>query len=77
MILKSCAKLDRTLLSAQGKVSRNAPCPCGSGTKYNQCCLRKDVDWRDADGNLFKSMPISDEMLWRSDERHQLFIAEH
>ena len=21
------------------KVGRNAPCPCGSGTKYNHCCL--------------------------------------
>lgn len=23
-------------------VSRNAPCPCGSGLKYKRCCLRKD-----------------------------------
>jgi hypothetical protein len=23
------------------KVGRNAPCPCGSGKKYKQCCLRK------------------------------------
>lgn len=23
------------------KVSRNAPCPCGSGKKYKRCCLRK------------------------------------
>jgi len=21
---------------------RNDPCPCGSGKKYKQCCLRKD-----------------------------------
>jgi hypothetical protein len=21
--------------------SRNAPCPCGSGKKYKQCCMRK------------------------------------
>jgi len=21
---------------------RNAPCPCGSGKKYKQCCLEKD-----------------------------------
>lgn len=21
---------------------RNAPCPCGSGRKYKQCCLEKD-----------------------------------
>lgn len=24
------------------KISRNAPCPCGSGKKYKVCCLRKD-----------------------------------
>ena len=22
-------------------VSRNAPCPCGSGKKYKKCCLRR------------------------------------
>ena len=24
------------------KVSRNAPCPCGSGKKYKKCCLKAD-----------------------------------
>ncbi len=24
------------------KVSRNAPCPCGSGKKYKHCCYGKD-----------------------------------
>ena len=24
-----------------GKISRNAPCPCGSGKKYKRCCLNK------------------------------------
>ncbi len=23
-------------------IARNAPCPCGSGKKYKQCCLKKD-----------------------------------
>jgi len=27
------------------KISRNAPCPCGSGKKYKKCCLlRKEVE---------------------------------
>ncbi len=26
------------------KVGRNDKCPCGSGKKYKQCCLRKDED---------------------------------
>jgi tetratricopeptide (TPR) repeat protein len=25
-----------------GKLSRNQPCPCGSGKKYKRCCLPKD-----------------------------------
>src|SRR5215510_13414185 len=24
------------------KLSRNDPCPCGSGKKYKRCCLNKD-----------------------------------
>ena len=26
----------------KAKVGRNDPCPCGSGKKYKNCCLRKD-----------------------------------
>ena len=26
--------------STQAKVGRNDPCPCGSGKKYKQCCLK-------------------------------------
>jgi uncharacterized protein len=26
------------------KVGRNDPCPCGSGKKYKQCCLKKDQE---------------------------------
>lgn len=29
--------------SAGPPVSRNAPCPCGSGKKYKRCCLGKDT----------------------------------
>ena len=28
----------------KAKVGRNDPCPCGSGKKYKNCCLRKDED---------------------------------
>ena len=27
--------------STQAKVGRNDPCPCGSGKKYKQCCLKQ------------------------------------
>jgi SWIM/SEC-C metal-binding protein len=26
--------------SASQTIPRNAPCPCGSGSKYKKCCLR-------------------------------------
>jgi hypothetical protein len=26
------------------KLSRNAPCPCGSGKKYKHCCYGKGVE---------------------------------
>ena len=27
----------------KAKVGRNDPCPCGSGKKYKNCCMRKDI----------------------------------
>src|SRR4051794_33256822 len=27
------------------KVSRNDPCPCGSGRKFKHCCIGKGIDW--------------------------------
>ena len=27
------------VISGVEKVKRNAPCPCGSGKKYNKCCM--------------------------------------
>lgn len=36
------------------KISRNAPCPCGSGKKYKKCCLSKgeqiERSWIDDEG---------------------------
>ncbi len=29
-----------TAKEVSGKIGRNAPCPCGSGTKYKKCCSR-------------------------------------
>lgn len=27
------------------RVSRNDPCPCGSGKKFKHCCIGKNIDW--------------------------------
>ncbi len=32
---------------AKGKVGRNDPCPCGSGSKYKKCCLNQPVSMPD------------------------------
>ncbi|KLU05644.1 hypothetical protein RISK_002276 [Rhodopirellula islandica] len=34
-------QLSGTLRSAEPKVGRNDPCPCGSNKKYKKCCLRR------------------------------------
>ena len=33
------ANLTASIVRAEPKVGRNAPCPCGSGKKYKKCCL--------------------------------------
>ena len=35
------AAVSSTITHEEARVGRNAPCPCGSGRKYKQCCLRK------------------------------------
>ena len=63
---------------SRNKLPRSAPCPCGSGKKYKDCCLRKDFDWlEDAEGNVFRSQPISDEMMKLLDEQRQSFVEKH
>ena len=47
-------------------ISRNEPCPCGSGRKYKHCCLKKRLEWLiDEDGKLHRSVPIDDPELSR------------
>ncbi len=35
--------------SDTGKISRNAPCPCGSGKKYKHCCLNNPPSTQPSD----------------------------
>jgi hypothetical protein len=51
-------------------VSRNAPCPCGSGKKYKRCCLRKEMprkheepDVTEADFEAFREALVDTEEL--------------
>ncbi len=35
-------KIQKTVVNTNKKINRNAPCPCGSGKKYKNCCEKKD-----------------------------------
>ena len=60
------------------KVSRNAPCPCGSGKKYKHCCYRKGFDYEKSDdGTIVKSIPLNQEMLAILQEQRQKFIEKY
>ncbi len=34
-------KRQRRMSKRQARSMRNSPCPCGSGQKFKQCCLRR------------------------------------
>jgi hypothetical protein len=57
------------------KLSRNAPCPCGSGKKYKHCCYGKNFEWQaDEQGHLYKSVPLSGEMMDLLKHQRQKFL---
>jgi preprotein translocase subunit SecA len=43
-VKKAGMKKPETVRHDKPRVPRNAPCPCGSGKKYKQCCLRKEQE---------------------------------
>jgi hypothetical protein len=60
------------------KVSRNAPCPCGSGKKYKHCCYGKGFEYEeDEAGSVYKSIPLNQEMLDILEEQRRRFIERY
>ena len=60
------------------KLSRHAPCPCGSGKKYKHCCWDKGFEWvEDEDGTVYKSMPMSPDVREALEQLRQEFVATH
>src|SRR5271157_6039449 len=60
------------------RISRNAPCPCGSGKKYKNCCYGKGFEWvEDEDGTVGKSIPMTDEATEHLQQIRQAFIDEY
>ena len=48
---------------ARKKLSRNASCPCGSGKKYNVCCLKKGIEYlEEGGGAIHQSVPMTDDV---------------
>ncbi|HYT95012.1 MAG TPA: SEC-C metal-binding domain-containing protein [Gemmataceae bacterium] len=59
------------------RISRNAPCPCGSGKKYKVCCYGKGFEWQqDEQGHVSRSLPLSDEMKTVLEQQKQKFIEK-
>jgi len=48
------------------KIQRNEPCPCGSGKKYKQCCIRKERD-RVA-SSLHRKEAVQHALVWLSQQ---------
>jgi hypothetical protein len=60
---------------ARNRISRNAPCPCGSGKKYKPCCYGKGVE--DEADTVFRSTPVSPEVREALAQLRQEFVAKH
>jgi hypothetical protein len=60
---------------ARKRLSRNAPCPCGSGKKYKNCCYSKGFDWvQDEAGTVSKSIPLPDEAADILEQQRRKFV---
>jgi hypothetical protein len=59
-------------------LSQDAPCPCGSGRNYGCCCGGKGINYLvDEEGNIFKSIPMSDELAEIIEEQTREFVLKH
>ncbi len=60
------------------KISRNAPCPCGSGRKYKHCCIDKGFDWVEREnGSIGRQIPLDDDLEKMLSQQRQRFVEEH
>jgi hypothetical protein len=60
------------------KLSRNAPCPCGSGKKYKYCCIDKGFQWNvNEQGRISKSVPLNDEMTGILEKQRRKFVEKY
>ncbi len=57
------------------KLSRNAPCPCGSGKKYKNCCWDKGFDWEASQQQQPPKYPIGTVAMYGPDDKTTTKIA--
>jgi hypothetical protein len=63
---------------ARRKLSRNAPCPCGSGKKYKHCCYGKGFEYvEDQGGGVYRSTPLSDDMKAVLEAQRRKFVEKY
>ncbi len=59
------------------KHSRNAPCPCGSGKKYKNCCLKKGFEYAEgAAVSMDKLIPVPPELRPILEEQRKQFVKK-
>jgi hypothetical protein len=59
------------------RLSRNSPCPCGSGKKYKHCCSHKGFEWvADDDGTITRSTPLTPEAVDILHQQREKFVAK-
>ncbi len=60
------------------RLPRQVLCPCGSGKTYGDCCYDKGFEYlTDEDGNVFKAVPMSDELAEILEEQRQKFLEQY
>ena len=74
----SAARAMSAEMSSLVKVSRNDPCPCGSGRKYKRCCYAKAAPLvQGPDGELAHELPIGPELGEILQRQREKFIARY
>jgi len=63
---------------ARERLSRNAPCPCGSGRKYKHCCHHEGFEFQqDEEGDVFRAVPMTPEMKDILEQQRRKFIEKY
>src|SRR3954452_14424981 len=72
------SRMRRRETMSRKRLPRNAPCPCGSGKTYKNCCNGKGFEWEvDNEGGVSKSVPMSEGMVEVLQQLRHAFVDEY